>query len=56
MGTEDGGGDAWWKDAAKQNPRKTSIDSITANCMGILQLPYQRTYYNGVQLDEFIDQ
>ena len=33
-----------------KNPRKTSIDFITAKCMGILQLPYQRPYYNGVPL------
>ena len=44
------------KDAAKQNPRKTSIDFISANCMGILQLPYQRTCYNGVPLGDFIVQ
>ena len=31
LGIEDGGGDAWWKDAAKQNPRKTSMDFISAN-------------------------
>ena len=35
----------------------TSIDFIAANCMGILQLPYQRTYYNGrVPLGVFIVQ
>ena len=38
------------------DPRKTSIDFISANCMGILQLPYQRTYYNGVPLGDFIVQ
>ena len=44
------------KGTAKQNPRKTWIDFISANCMGILQLPYQRTYYNGVLLSDFIVQ
>ena len=41
---------------AKQNSRKTSIDFYPCQLHGDFAIAFQRTYYNGVPLGDFIVQ